>query len=105
LSKANAHEFISEWPDQYETLVGAWSSVEWWSKQRIAIARPCLIDPRILILDEATSAYAESEHLVQEAIEKLVVGTHRLDAPLIASTHQNAQQIVVMDKSSDCRCW
>lgn len=64
---ANAHEFVSKFPDQYKTHVGERGiRLSGGQKQRIAIARALLMNPRVLLLDEATSALdAESEYLVQ----------------------------------------
>jgi len=96
---ANAHDFVVRFPEGYGTKVGERGvQLSGGQKQRVAIARAVLKDPRVLVLDEATSALdAESEHLVKEALERLMEGRATLVIAHRLSTVMGADRVVVLE--------
>ena len=97
---ANAHDFIAQFPEGYDTVVGERGvRLSGGQRQRLAIARAILVDPRILILDEATSSVdTRTDYLIRQALDALMQGRTTVVIAHRLSTVQRAHQILVMEK-------
>jgi ABC-type multidrug transport system fused ATPase/permease subunit len=99
---ANAHDFIVEFPEGYDTMIGERGvRLSGGQRQRLAIARAILVDPRVLILDEATSSVDNrTDFLIRRALDELMLGRTTIVIAHRLSTVQRAHQILVMERGA-----